>query len=115
MKVGIAPSICTRHLIPGIEMTSGLQKADLIILGPGSLYTSVIPNLLIDEISKTISKAKAKKLYVCNIMTQPGETDKFTVSDHVRTIMEHAKYTQEAEAIMEKYVTEENDSVKGRK
>ena len=61
-------------------------------MGPGSLYTSVVPNLLIDEISKTISKSKAHKAYICNVMTQPGETDDYTVSDHVKTILSHAKY-----------------------
>ena len=82
------------------DVIEAIKQADLIILGPGSLYTSVIPNLLIDEISKAISKSTAKKLYVCNIMTQPGETDKFTVSDHVRTIMEHAKYPNVIDTVM---------------
>ncbi|MFH0702290.1 MAG: gluconeogenesis factor YvcK family protein [bacterium] len=69
-----------------------IEEADLIILGPGSLYTSIIPNLLIDGITKAISKSKAKKVYICNIMTQPGETDDYTVSDHVKAIIEHSKY-----------------------
>ena len=82
------------------EVIESIKQADLIILGPGSLYTSVIPNLLIDEISKTISKSKAKKIYICNIMTQPGETDGYSVSDHVRAIMEHAKYPNMIETVM---------------
>ena len=74
------------------EVIEALKDADIILMGPGSLYTSVVPNLLIDEISKTISKSKAHKAYICNVMTQPGETDDYTVSDHVKTILSHAKY-----------------------
>jgi len=74
------------------EVINAINDADLIIMGPGSLYTSVIPNLLIDEIALTISKSKAHKAYVCNVMTQPGETDGYTVSDHVKAILKHAKY-----------------------
>lgn len=74
------------------DVIDAIKHADLIILGPGSLYTSVIPNLLIDEIAKEISISTAKKVYICNIMTQPGETDDFTVSQHVETILKHAKY-----------------------
>ncbi len=77
-----------------------IQEADLIILGPGSLYTSVIPNLLINDISKAVSEAKAKKIYVCNIMTQPGETDNFSVSDHIKTLIEHAKYDKIIDAVL---------------
>ena len=74
------------------EVIDAIKSADIILMGPGSLYTSVIPNLLIDEISETISKSKAHKAYVCNVMTQPGETDGYTVSDHVKAILKHAKY-----------------------
>ena len=72
------------------EVIEAIRQAELIILGPGSLYTSVIPNLLIKEISDEISKSKAKKIYVCNIMTQPGETDNYTVSDHIKALLRHA-------------------------
>lgn len=74
------------------EVIMAINEADIIIMGPGSLYTSVIPNILIDEISEAISKSEAKKLYICNIMTQPGETDDYTVSDHIKAIMEHTNY-----------------------
>ena len=74
------------------EVIDAINHADIIILGPGSLFTSVIPNLLIKEISHAISNSKAKKVYICNIMTQPGETTDFTASDHVRAILEHAVY-----------------------
>ena len=72
------------------DVITAIRDAELIILGPGSLYTSVTPNLLIKEISHEITKSNAKKIYVCNIMTQPGETDGFSVSDHVRALMQHA-------------------------
>lgn len=72
------------------DVIAAIRDAELIILGPGSLYTSVIPNLLIQEISHEIAKSSAKKIYVCNIMTQPGETDGYAVSDHVQALMRHA-------------------------
>ena len=72
------------------DVIVAIEDAELIILGPGSLYTSVIPNLLIKDIANAIAKSKAKKIYICNIMTQPGETDGFTVSDHIKTINAHA-------------------------
>ena len=77
-----------------------IHDADLIILGPGSLYTSVIPNLLINSISKAVNDAKAKKIYVCNIMTQPGETDGFKVSDHIKALINHAKYDKIIDAVL---------------
>ena len=77
-----------------------IQDADIIILGPGSLYTSVIPNLLINDIAKAVNNSKAKKIYVCNIMTQPGETDGFSVSDHIKTIIKHAKYDKIIDAVL---------------
>ncbi len=72
------------------DVIEAIKDADLIILGPGSLYTSVIPNLLIKEISQEIATSTAKKIYVCNIMTQPGETTDYSASDHVNAIMNHA-------------------------
>jgi len=72
------------------EVLEAIKNAELIILGPGSLYTSVIPNLLIKEISQAIAKSKAKKIYVCNIMTQPGETEGYTVSDHIKALLSHS-------------------------
>ena len=77
-----------------------IHDADLIILGPGSLYTSVIPNLLIKDIAKAVNDSKAKKIYVCNIMTQPGETDGFSVSDHIKTLIKHAKYDKIMDAVL---------------
>ena len=73
------------------EALKAIEEADLIILSMGSLFTSIIPNLLIDEIVDTIDKSKAKIMYICNMMTQPGETDKFTVTDHVKKLNEYLK------------------------
>jgi uncharacterized cofD-like protein len=80
------PAKCTA--LP--EVIRAIREADIIILGPGSLYTSVIPNLLIEEIASEVALAKAKKVYVCNIMTQPGETDGYAVSDHIKALFNHA-------------------------
>lgn len=66
-----------------------IQYADIILIGPGSLYTSIIPNLLVEGIANAIVHAKAEKIYVCNLMTQRGETIGYTASDHVRAIHEH--------------------------
>ena len=74
------------------EVIDAIRTAELIILGPGSLYTSVLPNLLIDEIAQAISQSQAPKMYVANIMTQPGETDGYTVGDHVQAILDHCPY-----------------------
>jgi uncharacterized cofD-like protein len=63
-----------------------IKDADYIIIGPGSLYTSLIPNLLVPEIAAAIAQSKAPRIYVCNIMTQPGETQGYTVADHIRAI-----------------------------
>lgn len=66
-----------------------IRQADIILLGPGSLYTSVIPNLLVDGISGAIRNSRALKIYVCNIMTQDGETEGMTASDHVSALLSH--------------------------
>ncbi|MFC1631711.1 uridine diphosphate-N-acetylglucosamine-binding protein YvcK [Candidatus Omnitrophota bacterium] len=73
------------------EAITAIKEAQCIMLGPGSLYTSVIPNLLIEDITKTILSAQALKIYICNIMTQSGETDKYRASDHIEAIVAHAK------------------------
>lgn len=82
------------------DVISAIKDAELIILGPGSLYTSVIPNLLVPEIAQEIAKSKAKKIYVCNIMTQPGETDDYAVSDHVNALLQHAKSKHLIDAVL---------------
>ena len=72
------------------EAVRAIQEADLILLGPGSLYTSVIPNLLVDGISEAVCASKATKIYICNIMTQDGETEGMTASDHVKALLRHS-------------------------
>ncbi len=72
------------------ETLEAISHADLITIGPGSLYTSIIPNLLVDDIVAAIAGSSAVKVYVCNIMTQPGETHGFTVEDHLRVLAEHS-------------------------
>ena len=64
-------------------------QADLIVIGPGSLYTSILPNLLVRDLAEALKHAQAPKIYVCNLATQPGETDNYTVADHVRTLLQH--------------------------
>ena len=72
------------------EAIEAIQQADGIVLGPGSLYTSVLPTLLVPKIAESIVNTKhALKLYICNIMTQPGETDNYMVSDHIHAIQKH--------------------------
>lgn len=74
------------------DAAQAIREADLIVLGPGSLYTSIIPNLLVPGIADAIRQSRALKVYVCNIMTQPGETDGYAVSDHVKALVDHAGY-----------------------
>lgn len=67
-----------------------IREADLLLLGPGSLYTSVIPNLLVDGIADAVRTSDALKIYICNIMTQDGETEGMTASDHVKALLDHS-------------------------
>ena len=76
---------------PLTEVLEAIDKAEIIVLGPGSVFTSVIPNLLVRGVPEAIRKSKAKKVYVCNVMTQPGETAGFSAYDHVRAIEKHAR------------------------
>ena len=72
------------------EALKAIEEAQIIVLGPGSLYTSIIPNLLIKEITDAIVASGAIKVYVCNVMTQPGETDNFTASEHIKILIRHS-------------------------
>ncbi len=80
------------YAAPLDEVIDAIRDADAIVLGPGSLYTSIMPNLLVDRLAREIEAANAVKMYVCNVMTQPGETDAFTASQHVATLLEQARY-----------------------
>ena len=79
-----------RKCPPLPESLDAIAQADAITFGPGSLYTSIIPNLLVEGIPDAIARSKAVKIYICNLMWQPGETEGFTAADHVRAIHEHA-------------------------
>ena len=85
-RVFINPSNC----VPAPGVLEAIKNADAIIIGPGSLYTNVIPNLLIKNVSKVIKESKAIKIYVSNIMTEPGQTDNYTLSNHIKAIIDHA-------------------------
>lgn len=71
------------------QALAAIHNADVIIYGIGSLYTSIMPNLIIDGIREELAKSDAKKIYICNAMTQPGETDGYTLEDHVQAILDH--------------------------
>lgn len=81
----LEPSDCQ----PLPEALTAIQEADAILLGPGSLYTSVIPNLLVQSIPEAIENSHALKVYICNVMTQPGETQNYTASEHLKAIHRH--------------------------
>ena len=84
-RVYLNPTNCR----PTSGILEAIEEADCIIMGPGSLYTNIIPNLLVTGVSRAIKESKAIKLYVCNIMTDPGQTDNYSVSDHINAIVEH--------------------------
>ena len=67
-----------------------ILSADLVIIGPGSLYTSIMPNLLVPDVAQAIRASRGLKVFVCNVATQPGETQNYSCGDHVRAIEEHA-------------------------
>lgn len=73
------------------DVLDAIMEADLIVFGPGSLFTSIIPNLLVPAVRKAILHSKAQKLYICNVMTEPGETDGYTVSKHVQELEKYLK------------------------
>jgi len=82
-------TITPEDAMPTDDALMAIEQADIIVMGPGSLYTSVLPNLIIKGVSEAIANSSAYKIYVCNVMTQPGETDGFSASDHLRVILEH--------------------------
>ena len=78
-----------RRVRPLPEVLAALREADLILVGPGSLYTSILPNLLVEEVAEVIAHSRATRVYIANLMTQPGETQNYSVADHVRAIYAH--------------------------
>ncbi len=107
---------------PNEDVLRAIEEADYIIMGPGSLYTSIIPNLVISKVSEKIRESNAKKIYVCNVMTQHGETDNYTVSDHIVAINKHveenifdlviANSREFDDSILSKYHKEKQEPVK---
>ena len=87
MRLTIEPE----NVQPLSEALEAIREADAIILGPGSLFTSIIPNLLVDGIVEAILQSRAMKFYVCNVMTQAGETDNYSAEDHLRVLLEHGR------------------------
>lgn len=79
-------------VLPLDETLRAIEMADCLIMGPGSVYTSVVPNLLVKGIPEAIAASSAAKIYVCNVMTQPGESDEYSASDHVKAIAKHTDY-----------------------
>jgi len=84
-KIKLSP----RRVRPLPKAVEAIRDADLILLGPGSLYTSILPNLLIPEIAKAIARSRAPRVYIANLMTQPGETAGYGLADHLRAIQKH--------------------------
>lgn len=85
-RIYINPTNC----VPAPGVLEAIKEADAIIIGPGSLYTNVIPNLLVKNVSKAIKESEAIKIYVSNIMTEPGQTDNYSLSEHIKAIIDHA-------------------------
>ena len=85
-RIFINPTNCV--VAPGV--LEAIKEADAIVIGPGSIYTNVIPSLLVKGVARTIKESKAFKIYISNIMTQPGQTDNYSLSDHIDAIVEHA-------------------------
>ena len=86
-KLTLSPS----NVRPLDQSLEAIREAHLILMGPGSLYTSILPNLLIPEIARAIARSSAPRVYIANLMTQPGETANYSVSEHLRAIEEHVK------------------------
>jgi uncharacterized cofD-like protein len=84
-------SLRPRRVRPLPEVLEAINQADLILIGPGSLYTSILPNLLVSGVAEAIEKSSATRVYVANLMTQPGETQGYSLADHVRVIYSHTR------------------------
>lgn len=94
------------------EAIDAILEADAVILGPGSLYTSIIPNLMISDIKDALKATASLKIYVSNIMTQPGESDNFSVQDHLRAILHHCDGLSIDYAIVNKGLSKEEENIK---
>ena len=83
------PTDVSKNIRPNPEVIEAIKNAQIIAIGPGSLFTSILPNLVIKEIAEAIARSSALKIYVCNLMTQHGETDNYSASDHLKALIEH--------------------------
>ncbi len=83
------PTDLSKEIRPNPEVIEAIKNAQIIAIGPGSLFTSILPNLVIKEIAEAIERSSALKIYVCNLMTQHGETDNYSASDHLKALVEH--------------------------
>lgn len=99
--------LCPKDVEPLDGVITAINKADIILIGPGSLYTSVIPNLLVKGVKEAILSSSAKKIYVQNVMTQHGETDEMSVKDHIEAIFEHSDKIFDSIIINNKVLSEE--------
>ncbi|MFB5269650.1 uridine diphosphate-N-acetylglucosamine-binding protein YvcK [Paenibacillus enshidis] len=77
------------HVEPLPEAVEAIERADAILIGPGSLYTSILPNLLVPKLAEAVVASQAVKIFICNVMTQPGETDNYSVGDHLQAVYDH--------------------------
>jgi uncharacterized cofD-like protein len=84
-------SLRPRRVEPLPEVLEAIRRANLILIGPGSLYTSILPNLLVSGVAEAIEKSSATRVYIANLMTQPGETEGYSLADHVRVIYSHTR------------------------
>lgn len=78
------------HCLPLPEALTAIRNADAITVGPGSLYTSILPNLLVERVAQAIGQSHATRIFICNLMTQPGETDNYTARQHLETVKKYA-------------------------
>ena len=99
--------LCPKDVEPLDGVITAINKADIILIGPGSLYTSIIPNLLVKGVTEAIISSPAKKIYVQNVMTQHGETDGMSVKDHVEAIFEHSDKIFDSIIINNKVLSED--------
>lgn len=99
--------LCPKDVEPLDGVITAINKADIILIGPGSLYTSIIPNLLVKGVTEAIISSPAKKIYVQNVMTQHGETDDMSVKDHVEAIFEHSDKIFDSIIINNKVLSED--------
>jgi len=89
------------------EAVSAIQQADVIVIGPGSVYTSILPNLVIPDIAEALRDSRALKIYVCNLVAEPGETNGYTVANHVHAIRNHADFHLDCVIVNRRIISED--------